>query len=116
MDGTGPPTDPLALGQRVVAVLETGARTATYKLAVLSALVGFCVEHLPADPAAALDVRIDALAERVIDDCTLAAARGLYRSSPAGTPTWQSRSRTGTWDTVFPPGWVVSAVPETGYA
>ncbi|MGV9735952.1 HNH endonuclease [Rhodococcus aetherivorans] len=67
MDGTGPPTDALALGQRVVAVLEAGARTATYKLATLSALVGFCVGHLPADPAAALDVPIDALAERVID-------------------------------------------------
>jgi hypothetical protein len=30
--------DPLALGERVVAVIETGVRTATYKLATLMAL------------------------------------------------------------------------------
>jgi hypothetical protein len=40
--------DPLALGQRVVAVLETGARTARYKLATLMALIDYSVEHLPA--------------------------------------------------------------------
>jgi len=32
--------DPLLLGQRVVAILETGLRTATYKLAILMALIG----------------------------------------------------------------------------
>ena len=32
--------DPLLLGQRVVAVLETRLRTATYKLAILMALIG----------------------------------------------------------------------------
>ena len=40
--------EPLALGQRVVAVLETGLRTATYKLATLMALVDHCIEYLPA--------------------------------------------------------------------
>ena len=34
--------DPLLLGQRVVAVLETGMRTATYKLATLMALIDQC--------------------------------------------------------------------------
>ena len=42
--------DPLALGQRVVAVLETGLRTATYKLATLMALVDHSVEYLPDNP------------------------------------------------------------------
>jgi hypothetical protein len=41
------PADPLLLGQRVVAILETGLRTATYKLATLTALVDHCIEHLP---------------------------------------------------------------------
>jgi hypothetical protein len=48
--------DPLLLGQRVVAILETGLRTATYKLAILMALIGrgrgageheFLREHAP---------------------------------------------------------------------
>jgi hypothetical protein len=59
--------DALALGQRVVAVLETGLRTATYKLAVLQALVDHCVENLPDDPDAALHVPFDDLADRVIE-------------------------------------------------
>ena len=36
--------DPLLLGQRVVAILETGLRTATYKLATLMALIDQCIE------------------------------------------------------------------------
>jgi 5-methylcytosine-specific restriction endonuclease McrA len=59
--------DPLALGQRVVAVLETGARTATYKLATLTALIDHCVEHLPVDPADPLVVPLPDLAHRVIE-------------------------------------------------
>ena len=39
--------DPLLLGQRVVAILETGLRTATYKLATLMALIDHCIENLP---------------------------------------------------------------------
>lgn len=57
--------DALALGQRLVAVLETGLRTATYKLATLMALIDHCVEHVPADPSAPLEVPIRDLAERV---------------------------------------------------
>ena len=60
-------TDPLALGQRVVAILERGLRTATYKLATLTALVDHCVEHVPTDYRAALDVPIEDLAERVTE-------------------------------------------------
>jgi hypothetical protein len=47
---TDPTIDALALGQRVVAVLETGLRTATYKLATLMALVDYSVEYLPVNP------------------------------------------------------------------
>jgi len=59
--------DPLALGQRVVSVLETGARTATYKLATLMALVDHSVEHLPARPADPLAVPVRDLAMRVVE-------------------------------------------------
>lgn len=34
---------PLALGQRIVAILETGVRTATYRLATLTALIDHCI-------------------------------------------------------------------------
>jgi hypothetical protein len=61
------PDDPLALGQRVVSVLETGARTATYKLATLMALVDHCVEHLPARPGDPLAVPVRDLAMRVVE-------------------------------------------------
>ena len=45
MDGDA--ADPLLLGQRVVAILETGQRDATYKLATLMALIEHCIENLP---------------------------------------------------------------------
>ncbi|MEZ0362637.1 HNH endonuclease [Mycobacterium sp. pUA109] len=59
--------DPLLLGQRVVAVLETGLRTATYKLATLTALIDQCIEHLPDMPDAPLTVPIPDLAHRVLE-------------------------------------------------
>ncbi|OBH64346.1 HNH endonuclease [Mycobacterium intracellulare] len=59
--------DPLLLGQRVVAILETGRRTATYKLATLMALIDFCIEHLPDNPADPLSVPIPDLAHRVLE-------------------------------------------------
>lgn len=60
-------TDPLLLGQRVVAVLESGLRTATYKLATLMALIDHCIENYPAQPTDTLPVPIRALAHRVLD-------------------------------------------------
>ena len=59
--------DPLALGQRIVGILEGGARVATYKLATLSALIDHCIENLPADPHARLTVPIPDLAARVLE-------------------------------------------------
>jgi 5-methylcytosine-specific restriction endonuclease McrA len=59
--------DPLLLGQRVVAILETGLRTATYKLATLMALIEHCIENLPARPDDPLAVPIPALAHRVLE-------------------------------------------------
>lgn len=58
--------DPLLLGQRVVAILETGQRDATYKLATLMALIDHCIENLPARPEDVLRVPIPALAHRVL--------------------------------------------------
>ena len=48
--------DPLLLGQRVVAILETGLRTATYKLATLMALIDHCIENMPERPDDVLSV------------------------------------------------------------
>ena len=59
--------DPLLLGQRVVAILETGLRTATYKLATLMALVEHCIENLPEQPGDALQVPLPELAHRVLE-------------------------------------------------
>ena len=62
-----PLSDPLLLGQRVVAILETGPRTATYKLATLMALIDHCIEHLPDNPRDTLLVPIPDLAHRVLE-------------------------------------------------
>ncbi len=59
--------DPLLLGQRVVAILETGLRTATYKLATLMALIDHCIENMPERPGDALWVPIPDLAHRVLE-------------------------------------------------
>ncbi len=59
--------DPLLLGQRVVAILETGLRTATYKLATLMSLIDFCIENLPTHPDDSLAVPIPDLARRVLE-------------------------------------------------
>lgn len=58
--------DPLLLGQRVVAILETGLRTATYKLATLMALIEHCIENLPENPDDPLRVPLPELAHRVL--------------------------------------------------
>lgn len=60
-------SDPLLLGQRVVALLETGLRTATYKLATLMALIDHAIEHVPVDAEATLEVPIPELAHRVLE-------------------------------------------------
>ncbi len=59
--------DPVLLGQRVVAILETGRRTATYKLATLMALIEHCIENLPERPSDMLRVPLPALAHRVLE-------------------------------------------------
>ena len=64
---SGEVVDPLLLGQRVVAILETGLRTATYKLATLMALVEHCIENLPEQPGDALQVPLPDLAHRVLE-------------------------------------------------
>lgn len=58
--------DPLLLGQRVVAILETGQRDATYKLATLMALIDHSIENLPPNPEGVLRVPIPDLAHRVL--------------------------------------------------
>jgi hypothetical protein len=63
----GDAPDPLLLGQRVVAILETGLRTATYKLAALMALIDYCIENVPQRPGDVLRVPIPELAHRVLE-------------------------------------------------
>lgn len=64
---SGDAADPLLLGQRVVAILETGLRTATYKLATLTALIEHCLENMPERPGDVLRVPIPDLAHRVLE-------------------------------------------------
>lgn len=59
-------TDPLLLGQRVLAILEHGQRDATYKLATLMALIEHSLENLPAHADDPLTVPIPDLAHRVL--------------------------------------------------
>ncbi|MFE0748596.1 HNH endonuclease [Gordonia sp. NPDC058843] len=60
------PADPLVLGHKLVAVLESGRRTATYKLAVLVTLLDLAVESVPESPDASVDIDLDELTGRVI--------------------------------------------------
>ncbi|GAB06328.1 HNH endonuclease [Gordonia amarae] len=62
-----PSDDPLTLGQRLVAVLEGGQRVATYKLAVMVALLDLAVENVPEDPDAPVSINLDTLADRVME-------------------------------------------------
>jgi 5-methylcytosine-specific restriction endonuclease McrA len=64
---SGDAADPLLLGQRLVAILETGLRTATYKLATLMALIEHCIEKMPERPDDVLRVPIPDLAHRVLE-------------------------------------------------
>lgn len=64
MDGDA--ADSLLLGQRVVAILETGLRTATYKLATLMALIDHCIENVPERSEDVLRIPIPDLAQRVL--------------------------------------------------
>ena len=59
--------DPHTLYRNVVHILEHGLRTATYKLATMTALIDFSVAHWPTFPANTLDVPIPDLARRVMD-------------------------------------------------
>ena len=51
----------------MVAILETGLRTATYKLATLMALIEHCIENMPEHPDDMLQVPIPELAHRVLE-------------------------------------------------
>ena len=59
--------DPHTLYRNVVHILEHGLRTATYKLATMTALIDFSVAHRSTFPANTLDVPIPDLARRVMD-------------------------------------------------
>ncbi|MFM8857479.1 MAG: hypothetical protein ACKOI2_09820 [Actinomycetota bacterium] len=58
--------DPPLLGQWVIAILETGQRDATYKLATLMALTDHCVENLPRQAEDILRIPLPELAHRVL--------------------------------------------------
>ena len=62
-----PDTDPLALGRRIIDILQSGKMTSTYKLAVLHALIDCCMERVPDDQHASVDVPLDELTYRVIE-------------------------------------------------
>jgi hypothetical protein len=53
-----PHLEPIAVGQRIIEILETGKKTSTYKLATLHALIDCCIERVPDDPVAAVKYRL----------------------------------------------------------
>ncbi len=59
-------TASVALGRRIIEILEKGKKTSTYKLATLLALMEYCIERAP-DSDESVDVPLDILAERVIE-------------------------------------------------
>lgn len=62
---SGSPVGTMAFGQRLVALLETGQRQSTYKLATLMTLIDVCVENSPAADGT-LAVPVQELAHRMI--------------------------------------------------
>jgi hypothetical protein len=73
-------TDAVAFGERVIALLDQGRFTATYKFAVLLALLDACLEGVDADGRAPEVFHPSVLARRVIE---------LYwpQTTPYGDPT-----------------------------
>jgi hypothetical protein len=59
--------DPLALGRRIIDILQSGRTTSTYKLATMHALIDCCMERVPGDPFLSVNVPIDELRDRVIE-------------------------------------------------
>lgn len=60
-------TDAIALAERILAMLDEGARTATYKLAVLAGLMDLCLENTTPDGGAPDTVTTRQLAEKVVE-------------------------------------------------
>jgi hypothetical protein len=59
--------DPLAVGQRIIEILETGKKTSTYKLATLHALIDCCIERVPDNSADAVAIPLNDLTLRVME-------------------------------------------------
>lgn len=59
--------DPLLLEDRILAIIERGRRTTTYKLATLAALIDHCVERPPNCRSESAEIPIRELSLRVID-------------------------------------------------
>lgn len=62
-----PPRDPLALAQLLLGLIDDGRRTATYKLAVLLALIDCCALNTDAHGRAPEQVSTHTLARRVVE-------------------------------------------------
>lgn len=60
-------TDPIALAERLLAVVDRGRVTATYKYAVLIALVDLAFEHTSSTGAAPTSLTTTQLAEKVVE-------------------------------------------------
>jgi hypothetical protein len=59
--------DAIAFGEKVLALLEQGAFTATYKYAVLLALIDACLEHTDGNGAAPTELHPRHLRRRVVE-------------------------------------------------
>jgi hypothetical protein len=75
--------DVVALAEKVLALLGEGRYTATYKYAVLLALMDLCLEKTQADGAAPDMVTTRELAERVVATTGPTACRTMLRRRAA---------------------------------
>ena len=63
------PDAPLALAERILELLDHGRSTATYKYAVLLALLDLCLENAARDGAAPDVLTTRQLADKIVDLC-----------------------------------------------
>ena len=82
------PHAPLALAERILELLDQGRFTATYKYAVLLALLDLCRENAARDGAAP-DL---ATGRTRHPERTLGVARALYLRLPEDPRLWRERS------------------------
>ncbi len=100
MNRDGGPADDVAWAQLLLSVLDEGRRTATYKLAVLLALIDCCVLSTDADGGPQSEISTKDLAKRVVELYWRQVRLYPHRNGPAGVLKQSSQPRAVTVDAV----------------